>query len=196
MRRKEMPMEFDRNPVGKKDLAESKPQEPKVPIDARSELEVLIRARYPLIYVVSWEEERVMHELDRIAQTLDKKVYAWDINHGISRYRRAVEGKIEGKKGTKDPILAIREIAEITDPSIFVMKDYHAYVKDSTVIRGLRNLAATLRQTYVSVVIPYVSPLGNLTVRADFNGDVAKPVLQVNITAYEPSGTLHQLFLG
>ena len=148
-----MPMEFDRNPVGKKDLAESKPQEPKLPTDARSELEVLIRARYPLIYVVSWEEDRVMHELDRIAQTLDKKVYAWDINHGISRYRRAVEGKIEGKKGTKDPILAIREIAEITDPSIFVLKDYHAYVKDSTVIRGLRNLAATLRQTYVSVVI-------------------------------------------
>jgi ATP-dependent 26S proteasome regulatory subunit len=152
-----MSNETGKNPVRDKDVVETEPRGPKIALDTRSELEVLIRARYPLIYVVSWEEDRALHEIDRIAQILDKKVYTWDINNGIARYRRSIEGKIEGKKGTKDPILAIREIAEITDPSIFVLKDYHAYVKDSTVIRGLRNLATTLRQTYVSVVI--LSPI-------------------------------------
>jgi uncharacterized protein Veg len=39
-----------------------------------SELEVLIRARYPLIYVISWEEQRVMAEVTKIASRLGKNV--------------------------------------------------------------------------------------------------------------------------
>jgi SpoVK/Ycf46/Vps4 family AAA+-type ATPase len=118
-----------------------------------SELEVLIRARYPLIYVLSWEEDRVMNELETIAGNLNKKVYEWTINHGISRFRRALETKVEGRKGTKDPILALKEIGEIPDPAIFALKDFHSYMKDSSVVRGLRDLAASLRHTYTSVVI-------------------------------------------
>ena len=33
----------------------------------QSDLEILIRARYPLIYVVSWEEQRVIKEVKQIA---------------------------------------------------------------------------------------------------------------------------------
>jgi SpoVK/Ycf46/Vps4 family AAA+-type ATPase len=118
-----------------------------------NELETLIRARYPLIYVLSWEEDRVMGELDTIAANLNKKVFEWTVNRGISRFRRALEAKIEGRKGTKDPILALKEIAEIPDPAIFTLKDFHPYMKDSSVVRGLRDLAASLRHTYTSVVI-------------------------------------------
>jgi hypothetical protein len=41
------------------------------------ELEVLIRARYPLIYVISWEEQRVLSQVSKIASKLGKNVLEW-----------------------------------------------------------------------------------------------------------------------
>jgi len=129
-------------------------------LNGKFELEVLIRARYPIIYVVSWEEERVMREIERIAAKRDKKVYVWTISKGLVRHRSGVGDAMEGKKGTKDPILLLSEIQSFEDPALFVLKDYHPYMKDSTVVRGLRDLAVFLRQTSTSVVL--LSPTLNL----------------------------------
>jgi SpoVK/Ycf46/Vps4 family AAA+-type ATPase len=130
---------------------------PRKAIDPREEMEILIRARYPLLYVVSWEEARVMGDLNEIANRLGKRVYEWSINNGISRYRNALDRKPEGRKGTKDPILAIKEVLEFNEPSIFAFKDFHAYMKENQVVRGLRDLAQALRNSYSTVVI--VSPV-------------------------------------
>jgi len=122
-------------------------------INGRFELEILIRARYPLIYLVSWEEERVMRDIDAIASKREKKVSVWTISTGLVRHRTGVGDAAEGKKGTKDPILLLNEIQTFEEPAIFVLKDYHPYLKDSTVVRGLRDLAGYLRQTSTSVVL-------------------------------------------
>jgi len=50
--------------------------------------------------------------------------------------------------------------------------------------------------TYVSVVISSVPSLSNLVVRVAFTAGMIKPLLEVHITAYEPSGRLHELFKG
>ena len=126
-------------------------------IEARRELEILVKARYPLLYVVSWEEWRVMNELSAIAQTLGKNVYEWSINNGITRFRRALQKQPEGRKNTKDPILALREVLEFTEPSIFAFKDFHHYMKERQVIRALRDVVHALRNSYSSVVI--ISPV-------------------------------------
>ncbi len=118
------------------------------------EIEILIRARYPLLYVVTWEEERALGELTRVAQSLGKKVYDWTIVQGLARYRMAVEGPVEGKKGTKDPVLALREaMNNLSDPSIFVFRDFHNFIQDSSVKRTLRDLAGVLRSSLSSVVL-------------------------------------------
>jgi hypothetical protein len=49
-------------------------------IPKQTELEILIRARYPLVYVVSWEEQRVAEEVRRIAGKLNKKVCKRSLN--------------------------------------------------------------------------------------------------------------------
>ncbi len=133
---------------------------PQSVMNGKFELEVLIRARYPIIYLVSWEEERVMREIERIAAKRDKKVYVWTISKGLVRHRGGVGDAMEGKKGTKDPILLLSEIQSFEDPALFVLKDYHPYMKDSTVVRGIRDLAVFLRQTSTSVVL--LSPTLNL----------------------------------
>ena len=46
-------------------------------------IETLIRARYPLIYVVSFEEGRVDEELARITENRNKQLFKWSITNGL-----------------------------------------------------------------------------------------------------------------
>ncbi|MGC8842146.1 MAG: AAA family ATPase, partial [Candidatus Sumerlaeaceae bacterium] len=120
-------------------------------------LEVLIRARYPLVYVVSWEEDRVMAELAKVAAVLGKKLYDWSIVQGLARYRVGVTTPIEGKKGTKDPLVALRDVFESTEAAIFVFRDFHDFMSDPNVKRTLRDLAAALRVSLSTVIL--LSPI-------------------------------------
>lgn len=118
------------------------------------DLEVLVRARYPLIQVVSWEEERVMKWLDVIASRLNKQLWQWTISAGLCRYRLHDAPQDNGQKGTKDPIIVLREIAtNAAEPTIFVLKDFHPFMKEAAVVRGLRDLANSLRSTYSTIVL-------------------------------------------
>ena len=47
------------------------------------ELETLIRARYPIIYIVSSEELRLQKAVVEVAQKRDKKVFEWTYSTGI-----------------------------------------------------------------------------------------------------------------
>jgi hypothetical protein len=47
------------------------------------EIETLIRARYPILYVVSSEELRVQQLVLDIAQRRQKKVFEWSCSTGI-----------------------------------------------------------------------------------------------------------------
>lgn len=161
-------------------------QEPSHGLNDKMELEVLVRARYPIIYLVSWEEERVMREIERIASKREKKIYVWTISQGLVRYRSGIGPSLEGKKGTKDPILLLKEIQSFEDPALFVLKDYHPYMKDATVIRGLRDLAAFLRQTSTSVIL--LSPTLNLP------SDLEKDITIVDFPLPERT-ELEQLYL-
>lgn len=119
-----------------------------------SDLEVYIRARYPLLYVLTWEENRAGGEIEAIAGKLGKRVYQWTISGGVQRYRhRAGPAPGEEKKGTKDPVAGLREIGSTTEPAIFVLRDFHAFLKDATVVRTLRDLCGQLHATQTSLVI-------------------------------------------
>src|SRR5277367_6293129 len=49
------------------------------------ELDVMVRARYPIIYVVTYEEERVEQHLAEIAAARNKKLFIWTCTQGIVR---------------------------------------------------------------------------------------------------------------
>lgn len=129
--------------------------------EAATDIETLIRARYPLLAVLSWEEERVMTNLSVVADRLGKTLFEWSITRGLIRYRQSLSAKTEGKRGTKDPVVVLREILDITEPAIVVLKDFDGFFKESSVKRGLRDLAQALRFTYVSVILlapPFAIP--------------------------------------
>lgn len=122
-----------------------------------AELEILIRARYPLLYVVTWEEERAMKEIHRIGDSLGKKLFDWTISNGLTRYRAGIDAKTEGRKDTRDPIICLREILAASEPTIFILRDFHEFMTNSEVKRRLRDLSTLLRSTLSTVII--VSPM-------------------------------------
>ena len=46
------------------------------------EVEIFIRARYPLLYILSWEERRIEAMLRQVAVRRQKRLYAWTITQG------------------------------------------------------------------------------------------------------------------
>src|SRR5436190_603489 len=74
----------------------------------RDEMDVLIRARYPIIYVVSWEEERVEAQLAKIAAARNKKLFTWTFTTGIVKHGAEQPQRSKcGGGSTSDPLTAL-----------------------------------------------------------------------------------------
>jgi hypothetical protein len=71
------------------------------------ELEVLIRARYPVIYVISWEEQRVLLQVTRIATRLNKRVFEWSVNTGLVPGGTNLQSQKNRDTTTQDPLVAL-----------------------------------------------------------------------------------------
>ena len=114
------------------------------------ELDTLVRARYPLIYLVSWEEQRLDTILDELAKRHGKALIAWSVTKGLRRVGGMRGG---GPEGAREPMEALAAIEKLTEPSLVVLKDFHPYLNDPAVIRGLRELAHSLKTTYTTVIL-------------------------------------------
>ena len=112
-----------------------------------TELETLIRARYPIIYIVSWEEKRVEDALRAIASARGKKVYFWTITQGM------VLNPNHRDNATKDPMAALDFVIDSRDQALFVLKDFHAFINDVTLTRRLRDLTLALKTSYKTLII-------------------------------------------
>ena len=57
----------------------------------KEQLEVLVKAQYPLIYLVTFEEERAEQTIADIARQYrpQRRVYLWTMTHGIVEYGQA-----------------------------------------------------------------------------------------------------------
>jgi ATP-dependent 26S proteasome regulatory subunit len=116
----------------------------------RSEREVLdlIRARYSLLYIVSSEEQRVEESLLKLARRRDMKLGAWSITRGFVQKFGTLKGG-----DVKDPIKALEYINSTEGRGLFVLRDFHAFLNDPTVVRKLRDLAQDLRKAQKHVFI-------------------------------------------
>ncbi len=118
------------------------------------EIDILIRARYPLIYLVSWEEYRILEKLKEMAENRRKKLFLWSITRGIFRIE---EDASKVDDSTRDPLNALNHVEKCTDPALFVLLDFHSFLNDQTIIRKLRDLVNNLKNTYETILI--ISPV-------------------------------------
>lgn len=141
-------------------------------------IETLIRARYPLIYVVSFEENRVESELLRITQNRKKQIYKWSITDGLENPDGSFLGEF------KDPIKVLEYILQSDINGIFVMKDYHPYLNEPIVVRKLRDAAHSLKTSMKNVV--FLSPV--LKVPVELEKEIS--VVDYNLPGKEEIGQI------
>lgn len=131
------------------------------------ELEILIRARYPILYILSPEEGRVMSALGEIAARRQKKMHEWTSTLGLAPGGTSLQLSRVRNTATRDPLSALDQVVEQSEPGIFVFKDLHAFMtqKDPAVIRRLRETATALKSSPKTLVI--LSPVLELPVELD-----------------------------
>ncbi len=116
------------------------------------QLDRLIRARCPLLYLLTWEESRARELLAGVAAQQRKTLWEWSITDGLrpmgpTQARPAPETRI------REPMRMLNEILQKDAPAIYVLKDFHAYLEAPEIVRQLRDLAATLRSSHKTIVI-------------------------------------------
>ncbi len=119
------------------------------------QLDLMIRARYPLLYIVTAEEEPVDEVLQQLVQQQNqRKLLSWDIVRGWHDNG--------ADKGSIMPALArIAKSIEQPDTTIFVLRDLHPYLKmhypysdkHSAVVRELRNLTVSLKRSRQTLIL-------------------------------------------
>jgi len=133
-------------------------------MDATREIEVLIRAKYPILYISSWEERRVEEAIRKVCVKLNRQVHTWSVTQGMQPPVRRASGPVKASSlpGELEALAQIHESAEFT---VFLLKDFHPYMKDTRVVRLLRDLAARLRGKAQTLII--VAPQLHLPVELE-----------------------------
>jgi len=133
---------------------------------SQQELEYLIRAGYGLISIVSSEEERVERALRSIGAARERKVVAWSITEGFTSLDGGASyGDI------KDPLRALDFIANFEDHVICVLRDYHPYLKDPSIVRRLRDIHRGSKESDYFQHMVLLSP--TLTVPVELEKELA-----------------------
>lgn len=109
------------------------------------ELKVLVKARYPFIYLISWEEERVIRGLVRQVANPDR-IQIWSATQGFP-----------DTANTQDPLACLEHIHRAEPRQVFCLLDFHTALEDPMVVRRLRELENSLAEAQKPIL--FVSPI-------------------------------------
>ncbi len=126
----------------------------------KEELSILIRAQYPLIYLITSEEERAQQAIAEIvARTAEGKarprIYLWTVTRGIVEWGNSE--RVSGQHNTISPEAAIEWVVRQKEPGIYIFKDLHPFLESPTVTRWLRDAIASFKGTEKIMILmsPY-----------------------------------------
>lgn len=119
------------------------------------EIETLIRARYPLLHLVTNEELRALELLLDIAQRRQKKVWEWSCHTGLVPAGTSIQSQKHRNSPTRDPLVALEQVIDQVEPAIYVFKDFHPFLSRShfPVVRKLKEIALHLKNSFKTIVL-------------------------------------------
>ncbi|HET7231088.1 MAG TPA: AAA family ATPase [Longimicrobium sp.] len=166
----------------------------------------LLKARFPLLYLPTWEEERALASIRAIAQDpalikTPRTVYVWKQTTGLSADGRP------GREETRAPVKALEVVETLDEAALFVFLDFHAFfggpggrAADPAVIRKVRDVVPALKNARHPKNVIFVSP--TLQIPTELQKDVTildfdlptfadiKQVLDAMISANRQSGRI------
>ena len=114
------------------------------------ELTLLLKARYPIIFINTIEEDRVEYAIRKhIKTSLNRSIYSWDF----------VDGYINNPNNEgfakRNPLQALELVERLTSetPAIFLLKDFNRFLTDVSISRKLKNIARILKLQPKTIII-------------------------------------------
>jgi SpoVK/Ycf46/Vps4 family AAA+-type ATPase len=126
-------------------------------MDFLNEFVLLLKARYPIIYISTNEEERIEYLINYCAKKyVNRTYYSWDFVDGYQGNPN------DTGFAARNPLEALDLIDKLTPEtsSLFVLRDYDNFLKDFSVVRKLKNLSRSLKTQPKNIII--VSPEINI----------------------------------
>lgn len=129
--------------------------------DFFKDLEDMLKANYPLIYLATTEYNRTLQYVRRTAQSNNFKFFTWDCINGLEKHEN-VNGEMKvdvvQKYDDKDILEHITRNPENSEKEIYFLEDYHKYFRDGNRVVMLRKLAEKMKfyDKHVLMVGPFV----------------------------------------
>nr|YP_010032269.1 Ycf46 [Schizocladia ischiensis]QOW07476.1 Ycf46 [Schizocladia ischiensis] len=116
----------------------------------RQEFLLLLKARYPIIYISTFEEDRLEYTIRTIIKGVTPRhLYIWDFIDGYQ------VNPIHEGFGKRNPLQALEliEQAPLTSPSLFILRDFRRFLSDINISRKLKNTARVLKLQPKTIII-------------------------------------------
>src|ERR1044072_7593996 len=113
------------------------------------DLEAIIRSRTPLIAVESNEEPQIVRMIREISQRLQLMPFRWTITEGLQAFDPNDQPSRSVLK-SQDILNFIKTDAK---SCLFVLLDFHPYLKDDIHVRLLKDIALSYPKHFSTVVI-------------------------------------------
>ena len=130
----------------------------------REQLNILIQAQYPLIYLITSEEERAEQAIATLAQSqTERRLYVWTVTHGMVEYGQP---RSVTQHNTVSPEAAIEWTIRQppTEGAIFMFKDLHPFYS-APVVRWLRDAIANFKGTSKTIIL--MSPVQEVPIELE-----------------------------
>jgi len=128
--------------------------------DIQREISLCVRARYPIIWLLTYEETRAENLIHAIAKSLGKEVITWSLSDGFDPDQEISK--------SKSPEVVLKHILESSRKAIYILKDFHPFLEQDIVVRRLRDITVKLKKSYKTVIL--VSP--QLKIPPDLEKDI------------------------
>ena len=114
------------------------------------ELILFLKARYPIVYINTVEEDRVEYVIRKNIKTnLNRSIYTWDFVDGYTNNPNN-EGFAK-----KNPLQALELVERLSaeTPALFILKDFNKFLTDLSISRKLRNISRILKLQPKTIII-------------------------------------------
>lgn len=122
-------------------------------MDNSRDLELILKSRVPIVVIESHDESPLLELLTRsiVALTTSeyRPLFKWTITDGLQR----IDIDLEPQRHNADPGEILRHIRSVDQPGIYVLLDFHPYLRDPVHVRLLKDICMDFDRVERTIVL-------------------------------------------
>ena len=122
-------------------------------MDNSRDLELILKSRVPIVVIESHDEKPLLELLTRSIVGLTtaeyRPLFRWTITDGLQR----IDIDLEPQRHNADPGEILRHIRSVDQPGIYVLLDFHPYLREPVHVRLLKDICMGFERVQRTIVL-------------------------------------------